>query len=240
MPGWRAGWLVGPRQLVMNAEAMAQCMLFGLPGFVQEAAVTALGVSDAAECRVREYCAMRRDFLLAGLAGIPGLKCFVPDAGMFLLVDVRGTGLSGYDFMCELYRTERVSVLDGGAFGRETSALRTCMLCHRRATAARSHRSNTALREFIGEVSYGRTNRGHGRHRAKSRGSRVARVDGVGDGGPRVRRGAHRAARDRRELHRLLLPHRSLSVAVNAAHSRGRGRGCRRGNRRGSCRSQGG
>ena len=46
---------------------------------------------------------------------------------MFLLVDVRGTGLSGYDFMCELYRSERVSVLDGGAFGKETSGfVRVC------------------------------------------------------------------------------------------------------------------
>src|SRR5450432_179253 len=121
MPGWRAGWLVGPPQLVIHAEAMAQCMLFGLPGFIQEAAVTALGVSHAAESRIREYCAARRDFLLAGLAGVRGLKCFIPDAGMFLLIDVRGTGLSGYDFMCELYRSERVSVLDGGAFGKETS-----------------------------------------------------------------------------------------------------------------------
>jgi len=127
MPGWRAGWLVGPPQLVLHVEAMAQCMLFGLPGFIQEAAVTALSVADAAESRIREYCAARRDFLLAGLDGVHGLKCFVPDAGMFMLVDVRDTGLSGYDFMCELYRTERVSVLDGGAFGRETAGfVRVC------------------------------------------------------------------------------------------------------------------
>jgi aspartate/methionine/tyrosine aminotransferase len=127
MPGWRSGWLVGPRQLVMHAEAMAQCMLFGLPGFVQEAAVTALSVSDGAEARIREYCAVRRDFLLAGLDGVRGLKCLSPDAGMFLLLDVRGTGLSGYDFMCQLYRTERVSVLDGGAFGKETRGfVRVC------------------------------------------------------------------------------------------------------------------
>jgi aspartate/methionine/tyrosine aminotransferase len=127
MPGWRAGWLVGPRQLVMHAEAMAQCMLFGLPGFVQEAAVTALSVAAAAESRIREYCAVRREFLLAGLDGMRGVVCLAPDAGMFLLMDVRGTGLSGYDFMCELYRSERVSVLDGGAFGRETSGfVRVC------------------------------------------------------------------------------------------------------------------
>src|SRR3984957_16165146 len=127
MPGLRAGWVVGPHELVSHAEAMAQCMLFGLPGFVQEAAAMALSVSDAAEARVREYCAVRRDFLLAGLSGIRGLQCFAPDAGMFLLADVRGTGLSGYDFMCELYRAERVSVLDGGAFGAETRGfVRVC------------------------------------------------------------------------------------------------------------------
>src|SRR6202521_63447 len=36
MPGLRAGWLVGPKTLVKHAEAMAQCMLFGLLCFVQE------------------------------------------------------------------------------------------------------------------------------------------------------------------------------------------------------------
>jgi arginine:pyruvate transaminase len=127
MPGWRAGWLVGPKQLLIHAEAMAQCMLFGLPGFIQEAAATALSVAEEAESRIRDYCAVRREFLLAGLRDIQGISCCVPDAGMFLLVDVRGTGLSGYDFMCELYRTEGVSVLDGGAFGAPTSGfVRVC------------------------------------------------------------------------------------------------------------------
>ncbi len=127
MPGWRAGWLVGPAELLIHADNMAQCMLFGLPGFIQEATVTALDIEEAAESRIREYCAERRDVMLTALEGIAGLRCLVPDAGMFLLVDVRGTGLSGYDFMCRLYETERVSVLDGGAFGSETNGfVRVC------------------------------------------------------------------------------------------------------------------
>jgi aspartate/methionine/tyrosine aminotransferase len=127
MPGWRAGWLVGPRSLVGHVEALAQCMLYGLPGFIQEAAAAALEVSPEAEARIRDYCATRRDILLAGLAGAPHLRCFAPDAGMFMLLDVRETGLSGYDFVRELYRAERVSVLDGGAFGQETGGcVRVC------------------------------------------------------------------------------------------------------------------
>jgi aspartate/methionine/tyrosine aminotransferase len=127
MPGWRAGWLVGPQRLVAHAEALALCMLYGLPGFIQEAALTALGVAAAAESRMREFCANRRDVVMAGLAGIRELRCHAPDAGMFILIDVSGTGLSGYDFMCELYRSEGVSVLDGGAFGKGTAGfVRLC------------------------------------------------------------------------------------------------------------------
>jgi len=127
MPGWRAGWLVGPPPLVSHAHNLAMCMLYGLPGFIQEAAVTALGVSESAEARMREYCAVRLRRLLTGLQGVRGLRCSVPDAGMFMLLDVQGTGLSGYDFMNELFRSERVSVLDGGAFGKGTSGfVRVC------------------------------------------------------------------------------------------------------------------
>jgi len=120
MPGWRAGWLVGPERLVKHAEALAMCMLFGLPGFIQEAAVAALGVSEVAETRVRELCNARRDFLLEGLRGVAGVRCSAPEAGMFALIDVRGTGLTGHEFMRGLFDAERVSVIDGGAFGQGT------------------------------------------------------------------------------------------------------------------------
>ncbi len=127
MPGWRAGWMVGPKALITHVESLAICMLYGLPGFVQEAALTALGVAPQAEARIRDYCASRRALLLAGLEGIPELRCCVPDAGMFMLVDVQGTGLTGNEFMTGLYSAEGVSVIDGGAFGKETRGfVRVC------------------------------------------------------------------------------------------------------------------
>jgi aspartate/methionine/tyrosine aminotransferase len=127
MPGWRAGWIVGPKTLVRHVEALSLCMLYGLPGFIQEAALTAIGVAAAAEARMREYCAARCALLVAGLDGIPGLSCAVPDAGMFMLVNVEATGLSGHEFMTRLYHSEGVSVIDGGAFGSDTrGCVRVC------------------------------------------------------------------------------------------------------------------
>jgi aspartate/methionine/tyrosine aminotransferase len=121
MPGFRAGWLVGPRELAAHAESLAMCMLFGLPGFIQDAALTALSIAADAERRIRAYCDLRRTRFLAGLAGITGIRASAPQAGMFMLVDVSDTGLSGYEFMRALYERRKVSVLDGAAFGRQTA-----------------------------------------------------------------------------------------------------------------------
>lgn len=120
LPGLRAGWMVGPKELAKHAESLSMCMLFGLPGFIQEAALTALQGSNAPEQRIRELCTATRDLLIKGLADVRGIRCALPDAGMFTLIDVRDTGLSGYDFMVGLFKSERVSVLDGGAFGEAT------------------------------------------------------------------------------------------------------------------------
>src|SRR5579883_1270050 len=121
MPGWRAGWIIAPKPLIQHVESLALAMLYGLPGFVQEAALTAVGMAAKAEQQTRDFCARRRDFVLAALAGVPQIRCLAPEAGMFMLIDVRGCGLSGHEFMSELYREERVSILDGGAFGRDTA-----------------------------------------------------------------------------------------------------------------------
>jgi aspartate/methionine/tyrosine aminotransferase len=149
LPGLRAGWLVGPTQLVKHAESLAMCMLFGLPGFIQEATITALQVAAEAESRIRELCTARRDMLLQGLDGLRGVRCCVPDAGMFTLMDVRGTGLSGYDFMCALYKSERLSVIDGGAFGTETRGfVRLCFA----TDEATLRQAVVRIRRFVGTL----------------------------------------------------------------------------------------
>jgi aspartate/methionine/tyrosine aminotransferase len=150
MPGWRAGWMVAPKALVEHVEALAIAMLYGLPGFVQEAALMALEVAAEAEARMREFCRARRDVVLKELVDAPGLSCHVPDAGMFILIDVRGSGLSGYDFMSRLYRAEGVSVLDGGAFGQGTAGfVRLCFT----TDEASLREGCTRIRRFASSLS---------------------------------------------------------------------------------------
>jgi aspartate/methionine/tyrosine aminotransferase len=148
MTGWRAGWLVGPRELAVHAEHMAMCMLFGLPGFIQEAAITALALSAEAEAGMREFCSARLARFAAGIDGIAQLRPLLPEAGMFMLIDVSATGLSGAEFVRALYAAQRVSVMDGAAFGAATAG------CVRVCFAAEEATLDTAcerLRRFCGQ-----------------------------------------------------------------------------------------
>ncbi|MFT5505493.1 MAG: arginine:pyruvate transaminase [Gammaproteobacteria bacterium] len=117
MTGWRVGWAIGPAELIANTEMVALCMLYGLPGFIQKAARYALlNCNDEAE-RMRSIYRKRRDNLFDQLNRINGLRPLLPDAGMFLMLDVRDTGLSATEFVSQLYQQQAVSVLDATAFG---------------------------------------------------------------------------------------------------------------------------
>lgn len=117
MTGWRVGWMVGPKTLVGHLDNLLLCMLYGLPGFIQEAAIKALEVDDAVVSDARAVYRRRRDLVVQGLSAITDLDCRVPQAGMFMLVDVRRTGLTSMDFAWQLFHATGVSVLDAQAFG---------------------------------------------------------------------------------------------------------------------------
>jgi arginine:pyruvate transaminase len=117
MTGWRTGWLIAPESMIRNIDKLALCMLYGLPGFVQQASLYALKNSADAVIEMREIYRRRRDLLLRELETIPELRLLKPDAGMFLMVDVRDTGLGTHEFVEQLYQQSGVSVLDATAFG---------------------------------------------------------------------------------------------------------------------------
>lgn len=117
MAGWRVGWAIGPAELIEHMGRLALAMLYGLPGFIQEAALTALRNKAEITSEMREIYRHRRDVVFERLHRVPGLRCLLPEAGMFMMVDVSGTGLDTVDFTWQLFRAQGVSVLDASAFG---------------------------------------------------------------------------------------------------------------------------
>lgn len=123
MTGWRVGWAVGPEVFTDHLGRLMLAMTYGLPGFIQEAAARALTAEQAAVRSMTEVYRHRRDMAFNRLDGVGGLRCLLPAAGMFMLVDVSSTGFDAAGFALRLYDEERVSVLDAGAFGPSTEGM---------------------------------------------------------------------------------------------------------------------
>lgn len=117
MTGWRIGWLMADPVLIGHLENLALSMLYGLPGFVMEGALAAVLAHDKVTQEMRETYRRRRDLVVKRLSDCQGIAVLTPDAGMFVLVDVRATGLSSLDFAWRLFNETGVSVLDAAAFG---------------------------------------------------------------------------------------------------------------------------
>ncbi|MCY1409108.1 Arginine--pyruvate transaminase AruH [compost metagenome] len=117
MSGWRIGWVVAPPSLCDHLANLSLCMVYGLPDFIQNAAQVAIESDLPAVMLMRHTYRERRDRVCAALAGCPGIGVHSPDGGMFVMVDIRATGLSAHDFAHRLLEEHGVSVLAGEAFG---------------------------------------------------------------------------------------------------------------------------
>lgn len=117
MTGWRLGWVIGPETLVGHLSNLALCMLYGSPDFIQDAACEALAHPPAELAAMRETYRSRRDTVFAALADSATLDVLRPEAGMFMMIDIRRTGLSAADFADRLLEEHGLSVLSGEAFG---------------------------------------------------------------------------------------------------------------------------
>jgi len=121
MTGWRVGWAIGPKPLIGHMDRLALAMLYGLPGFIQEAAVEAIRRYDEVADAMRAVYRRRRDLLIEHLASCANVEVVKPVAGMFVMLDIRKTGMTSLDFAWSLFQATGVSVLDASAFGVSAS-----------------------------------------------------------------------------------------------------------------------
>ena len=117
MTGFRHGWAVGPVELTGHLDNLLQSMLFGSPPFIQDAGLAALRSVDAISTSMRDAYERRARAVVDGLAGVPGVAVRMPEGGMFVLCDIRPSGLDELDWALRLLETEGVGVLPTGTFG---------------------------------------------------------------------------------------------------------------------------
>jgi arginine:pyruvate transaminase len=117
IPGFRFGWIAGPKPLIAHATSLVLCMLFGGPPFIQEGVLPALEHDLAEAAEVTEAYRRRASRFAALLSAAPNCRIAPPEGGMFALLDVRPTGLTATAFAERLLDEEAIAVLPCDAFG---------------------------------------------------------------------------------------------------------------------------
>jgi len=121
MTGWRLGWCIVPEALVpaMDRLATNYFLCASAPG--QRAALACFEPESLALCEERRLeLSRRRVVALEGLARI-GLPVPVPpDGAFYVYFDVRGTGLSAWDFCERALAEAHVALTPGKDFGEHT------------------------------------------------------------------------------------------------------------------------
>ncbi|MFN3643733.1 MAG: pyridoxal phosphate-dependent aminotransferase [Gemmobacter sp.] len=116
-PGFRSGWCVGPAEFCARALPLSETMLFGNQPFIADMTAAALAAPSPVAAGMAARFARRAAMIRDRLDGVAGLRVHVPEAGMFALIDVRASGLTGEAFAARLLEVAGVAVMPGEAFG---------------------------------------------------------------------------------------------------------------------------
>ncbi|RID91747.1 aminotransferase class I/II-fold pyridoxal phosphate-dependent enzyme [Gemmobacter lutimaris] len=120
-PGFRSGWCVGPAEFCARLLPLSETMLFGNQPFIADMTAQAISHPSPVAPGMAARFAARADMIHDRLDGVAGLRVHRPDAGMFALLDVRATGLSGEAFAESLLEAEHVAAMPGESFGAALS-----------------------------------------------------------------------------------------------------------------------
>jgi aspartate aminotransferase len=117
MTGWRLGFGVFPPALVEPVTRLVINSVSCTSAFSQYAAIAALqGPWEPVEQMVAEF-RRRRDVIVAGLNGIPGISCLEPQGAFYVFPNITGTGLTSAHLAAMLLQDAGVAALGGTAFG---------------------------------------------------------------------------------------------------------------------------
>jgi arginine:pyruvate transaminase len=117
VPGFRCGWMAGSVDFVEKVLPVSETMLFGSQPFLEDALSFALDNEFAETTAMREAYWQRGKALVEGLKASNRVKARMPEGGMFVMVDVRQTGLSGDAFARKLLAEQGVVTMPGESFG---------------------------------------------------------------------------------------------------------------------------
>ena len=117
MTGSRVGWVCGPTDVIDHLTSLAIHTTYGVPGYIQDAALFALNEGTPLEDEISAPFARRR-VITENLLSTQNIVKGSPTQGaMYAMLDIRATGMSGVEFANDLLDTHAIATMPGESFG---------------------------------------------------------------------------------------------------------------------------
>lgn len=137
MTGSRCGWLVGPTKTITHLINLATHTTYGVPGYIQDAATFALQQGDAAEAEIAAPFRRRLAIAHKVLSAQNAVGLVPAHGAMYVMLDVRNTGMTGEAFANALLDAHHIAVMPGESFGAAAAGhLRVALTIEDRAFEA--------------------------------------------------------------------------------------------------------
>jgi aspartate/methionine/tyrosine aminotransferase len=116
MTGWRLGYAAAPQPIMAEMIKMQSFFTSCASSVSQRAGLAALTRNEESAAMTTEY-RRRRDWLVAALNTLPGVRCPMPDGAFYVFPNITAFGLSSEEFSMKLLDAAHVTSVPGTAFG---------------------------------------------------------------------------------------------------------------------------
>lgn len=120
-PGFRSGWCIGPAEFCARLLPLSETMLFGSQPFIADMTAAAVSAPSPIAGDMMARFHRRATLIRDHLDGVAGLRVQMPQAGMFALLDIRASGMTGDAFARALLAEAKVATMPGESFGSALS-----------------------------------------------------------------------------------------------------------------------
>ena len=118
MTGSRCGWIVGPEDAIEHLVNLATHTTYGVPGYIQDAANFALNQGRGFDADIAAPFERRRQSAQKIIAAQNTVTLVPADGAMYLMLDIRATGMTGEEFAFALLDAHHIAVMPGESFGK--------------------------------------------------------------------------------------------------------------------------
>ncbi len=119
MTGWRVGFVCGAKEIIAAMTKIHQYTIMCVPITSQMAACEALQSGRKSVDQMKREYKRRREFMLDKLNQL-AFECVKPDGAFYVFPSIKKTGFSALDFAKGLLKEQRVAVVPGTAFSKES------------------------------------------------------------------------------------------------------------------------